>query len=33
MMKRHVESCLSSAIGQGKGQKMIGAAFKASYRK
>ena len=37
IMKRHVESCLSSAIVQGKGQKMIDemidAVFKVSNRK
>ena len=37
VMKRHVESCVSSAIVQGKGQKMIDelidAVFKISNRK
>jgi len=37
VMKRHVESCVSAAILQGKGQKMIDelidAVFKVSNRK
>ncbi len=37
VMKRHVESCVSSAIVEGKGQKMIDemidAIFKVSNRK